>query len=64
MAIIACLLGGIVGLAAFIISILAFDASVVMACGLYFGSGLIVIIGGITLALIPRRDNKQRPQTA
>lgn len=55
MAIIATLLGGIIGFASFLIALLAFDAGFLVACAIYIMSGFSTTALIIITALIPTR---------
>jgi hypothetical protein len=64
MAIIATLIGGIIGFASFVISMLFFDASFLAACGIYLAAGMTASLGLITLTLIPTRADGHQPKAA
>lgn len=68
MAIIATLIGGVIGFASFLIALLGFDATFATACIVYAMSGFIVTAVIIASALFPVRvpvgADEQDAQTA
>lgn len=64
MAIIATLLGGIIGFFSFIIAMVFFDASFVAACGVYMIAALTTTAVTIALALVPTREEDADTDTA
>jgi hypothetical protein len=54
MAFILFVFGGIAGVIAMLTSLIAFDASVMSAVAIWFGTGMAVSLAGLAVALAPR----------
>jgi len=64
MAIIATLLGGIIGFISFIIAMLFFDASFLSACGVYMIAAFTTTASAIALAMVPTREEDTDTEAA
>lgn len=64
MAIIATLFGGIIGFISFLTSLIAFDATFLVACGIYVATGFTATACMIVLAMLPMREEDPEQQTA
>lgn len=54
MAFILFVVGGFAGVIAMLTSIIAFDASFLFALAVWFATGMVISLGGIAFAMIPR----------
>jgi hypothetical protein len=48
--------GGIAGMIAMLTAMIGFDASFLSALALWFGTGMVISLAGIALAMVPRAE--------